>query len=150
MPAKKIFLLLAILLFFSGSLYAGELISQEAVQYYNEGVKLQKAGNFSVAEVNYRKTLLLDPYNVKWQKFIANNEGLMYAQLGELDKAEESFNAALKLDPDYLPAQLNLGLVYEKRRTRLESLEYWASMFCLEKLKPKSFTMAEEQGPAKK
>lgn len=133
-----------IILFFFNFSYAGELVSQEAVNYYNEGVKAQKADNFSAADIAYQKALLLDPYNPKWNKFIINNRGIMYAQSGDLEKAEASFNEVLKIDPNYQPAQFNLGLIYEKRRSRLESLEYWAKVFELDKLKPQDFIIEEQ------
>lgn len=125
--------------------YAGELVAKEAVNYYNEAVKAQKAANFAVADINYQKTLLLDPNNSKWKKFITNNYGVMYAQQGNLEKAEASFNEVLKIDPNYQPAKLNLGYIYEKRRSRLESLEYWLKVLNidLDQLKPKDFILEE-------
>lgn len=147
MVLKKYFFLVIMLLAFYNLTSAGELISKEAVNYYNEGVKAQKASNFDMAEIAYQKTLLLDPYNTNWQKFIINNRGVMYAKLGDLEKAEAAFNEALKIDPNYEPAKLNLGFIYEKRRSKLESIEYWLKILNinLEDAKPKGFVIEEQQ-----
>jgi len=143
---KRLFLFFALFLCY-GLCQAGELISKEAASYYNEGVKAQKASNFGEAEINYQKTLLLDPYNTDWEKFIINNRGIMYAQDGDLKKAEAAFNRALKIDPDYTVPKLNLGFIYEKRRSKLESIEYWLKVLNinLEEVKPKGFIIEEGQ-----
>jgi tetratricopeptide (TPR) repeat protein len=91
--------------------------------------------------------LLVDPYNPDWKKFILNNQGIMYAQQGDLEKAEAAFNEALKIDPEYETAKLNLGFIYEQRRSRLESIEYWLKVLNidLDKVKPKGFVVEEGQ-----
>ncbi len=151
MVKKKVLLFFITFLFLSyNSACAGELVAKEAVTYYNEGVKAQKGGNFSVADTYYQKTLILDPNNPNWQKFILNNRGIMYANHGDLKNAEIAFNQALKIDPNFATATLNLGLVYEMRRTRLESLEYWAKVFKLDELKPKDFIIAVQETTERK
>lgn len=146
--SRNIVILFFVLLF-SGNAFAGELISKEAVNYYNEGVKLQKASNFAMADSLYQKTLLVDPYNSKWQKFILNNRGAMKAQQGSMDEAEILFNKSLEIDKDYLPAKLNLGFIYEQRRSELESIKYWLSVLNinLDDIKPKGFVLGEVQVP---
>ena len=146
---RTIFGLLFVMLFMGNS-YAGEIMSKEAVNYYNEGVKLQKASNFTAADSFYQKTLLVDPYDSKWQKFILNNRGAMKAQQGSMDEAEILFNRSLEIDPAYLPAKLNLGFIYEKRRSELESIKYWLSVLKinLDDVKPKGFVLGEVQEPA--
>ena len=136
-------------LLFANNVFGGELISKEADDYYNEGLKLQKASNFMMADSFYGKTLLVDPYNNKWQKFILNNRGVMKAQQGEVEEAEVLFNKSLKIDPDYLPAKLNLGFIYEKRRSELESMRYWLKVLNinLDDVKPKGFVLGELQDP---
>ena len=113
MDLRRVFLLLMAVLFYFSLSYAGELVSKEAVNYYNEGVKAQKAANFAAAEISYQKTLLIDPNNTKWQKFILNNWAVMYAQQGDLEKAEAAFNEVLEMDPNYEPAKLILGFIYK-------------------------------------
>ncbi len=134
-------------LLFLGHAFAGELISKEADGYYNDALKLQQAANFNAAETLYQKILYIDPYNLKWQVFILNNRGVMSAQQGDILNAEILFNKALEIDAHYLPAQFNLGFIYEKRRTELESLKYWLKVLNidLDKAKPKGFVLGEEQ-----
>ena len=145
MDLRRGFLLLTALLFYFSLSYAGELTSQEAVNYYNEGVKAQKAANFAAADSAYQKVLLLDPYNPEWQKFILNNRAIMYAQQGDLEKAEAAFNEVLTMDPNYQPTKLNLGFIYEQRRSELESIKYWLGVLKinLDEVKPKGFVIEE-------
>ena len=145
---KSIISLFFVLLFVGNS-FAGELISKEAVNYYNEGLKLQKASNFAMADSLYQKTLLVDPYNTKWQKSILNNRGAMKAAQGSIEEAEILFRRSLQVDPNYLPAKFNLGFIYEQRRSELESIKYWLKVLNidLESIKPKGFVLGEEQEP---
>jgi tetratricopeptide (TPR) repeat protein len=144
---KNISGLLVVLLFTANS-FAGELVSKEAVNYYNEGLKLQRGGDFVKADSFYQKALLVDKYDNKWQKYIANNRGVMLAEQGFLEEAEEYFKQALKIDQGYLSPKLNLGFIYEKRRTELESIKYWLKVLNinLDEVKPKGFVLgvAEE------
>lgn len=48
---------------------------------------------------------------------LANNLGVLYGQLGQLDKAEQAFRTALKTDPNHASAREN----YEKLRAYLET-----------------------------
>jgi len=145
---RKLLLVVAVVvLCLSGVVYAGGLTAQEAMNYFNEGVKAQMAEDYNAAKTAYQKCILVAPSDLKWKKFIANNFGIIYLKQGELGKAEENFKEALALDPDYKPAQLNLGMIYEKRKTRLEALEYWAKVFHIEQMKPKSYLMEGAQLP---
>ena len=42
-----------------------------------------------------------------------NQEGVQAYDKGELEKAIKAFQAALKIDPNYTDALLNLGIVYK-------------------------------------
>ncbi|MCX5706672.1 MAG: tetratricopeptide repeat protein [Candidatus Omnitrophica bacterium] len=141
------FLCLLFSLFFLGNVFAEGLMSKEAVEYYNEALKLQQATNFTAAEVLYQKILYMDPYNSNWQMFILNNRGAILAQQGDISNAEILFQKALEIDPNYLPPKLNLGFIYEKQRTELESIKYWLKVLNidLDKVKPQGFVLGEEQ-----
>lgn len=130
---------------------AGDLASKEAENYYKEGVKLQQRGDFREAEINYQKVLIVDPFNSTWQKYIINNRGVMYGQMGDLRMAEQLFNEALAIDPGYETAKLNLGFIYEGRRSELESLKYWIGVLKidLDSIKPKGFVVEEPKEPKK-
>jgi tetratricopeptide (TPR) repeat protein len=146
MMKLKAGLTLLILFLVCGNIsFAGKLISQEAVNYFNEGVRAQKTYNFFAANVSFQKALLVDPNNPKWHKAILNNQGIMCVQEEDFEKAEAFFSKALEIDPDYKLAQLNLGKVYDKTKSRLEALEYWAKVFKIDKLKPKDFAIEDEQ-----
>jgi tetratricopeptide (TPR) repeat protein len=142
---RKALLLVVMLFVVCSFCYAGELVSSEAGKYFNAGVKAQKGGNLVEAEINYQKTVLLDPNNLDWQKHILNNRGIMFMQMGDVEKAEAAFRAAMQIDPGYKPAKLNLGLLIDKQRSRCESLEYWFKVFKMEKMIPKKFVMSDEQ-----
>ncbi|MDD5432033.1 MAG: tetratricopeptide repeat protein [Candidatus Omnitrophica bacterium] len=150
MSFRKVCFLVSLLVLCSKFCFAQELIPKEAADYYVKGVQEQKAGNFDAANMNYQKTLLMDPNNTKWNKFILNNRGVMFAQSGDLETAEKAFKEVLRMDPDYTPAKLNLGLIIDKRRSKCESLEYWAKVFNLEKRKPRELFVDEGLPKAKK
>ena len=61
-------------------------------------------------------------------KIILNNTGIKYARQDQWEKAEEAFKKVLSQDPDYKPAKLNLGLVYDKIKTKKEAINYWLTV----------------------
>ena len=132
-----------------GNAFAEGLMSKEAAAYYDEAVKLQQVGNFIAANTLYQKILYIDPANQKWQVYILNNRGAILAQQNDLANAELFFKKAIEIDPNYLPAKLNLGFVYEKQRTELESIKYWLKVLNidLEKIKPQVFVLGIDQKP---
>jgi tetratricopeptide (TPR) repeat protein len=119
--------------------------SEDAVNYYNEGVKAQQSGDFNAAFNAYQKTLLLVPDNLEYQKFIRNNLGVIYFQRQEFEAAEQFFKEALVIDPNYEAAKINLGLVYDACKSKTESLQYWVQLLNFEAMKPKSFILAPQR-----
>lgn len=143
---KKYFLAVEVLLLvflLTSSASAGKLMSEEAVNYYNEGVTAQKAKNFMAAEIAFQKAALLDSTDVRVQKALLNNRAITYIREGDLQSAESIFNEILRMDPGDMKAKMNLGLLYEQTRGRLECLEYWAKVFNWEEAKPKDFLLEE-------
>jgi len=142
--AKIVSIFLFVFMLYCSS-FAGELTSKEAENYYKEGLKLQKASNFVSADSFYQKTLLVDPSSQIWQVFILNNRGVMAAKEGYLEQAEMFFQKALNINPSFMPAKMNLGFIYEKRRSELESLKYWLKVLGidLDKAKPKGYSLGE-------
>jgi len=118
---------------------------QEAVNYYNEGVKAQKKGDFEKALKEYQMSLIL---STEYSKFILHNKGVMFMQQGNLNQAARNFQEVLSLDPNYMPAKLNLGLIYDMQADKCKALEYWADLFNLEKFKPKDFVLEGEKKAA--
>ena len=93
--------------------YATELMSEEAINYYNQAVKAQKMRSYYQAQTGYHKAIIVDQ-DTKYKKFIFNNLGVIHAESGDVAKAEVAFREALKLDPDYKTAGSNLALLYLK------------------------------------
>jgi tetratricopeptide (TPR) repeat protein len=58
-----------------------------------------------------------------------NNRGIDLARKGDFLQAQKVFEQALRLDPNYRCAQLNLGLVYERVKIKDEALAYWMKLF---------------------
>ncbi|MBI4706373.1 MAG: hypothetical protein HY761_00395 [Candidatus Omnitrophica bacterium] len=144
MKKLSIFLVAILSLSFFTFSFAGDLVSPEAGRYFNEAIKAQKSGDFEKAKIGYNKTLLLDPNNLDWQKFILNNYGIMFVESGDFEKAESAFLEVLEIDPDYEPAKINLGILYDKRKSRLEALEYWAKLYNWEAGKPRKLIFSEQ------
>ena len=62
------------------------------------------------AETVLQRTLAINPTSALAQ----NNMGQVYARHGEFDRAEQSFRASAMSNPDFVPAHLNLVIVYER------------------------------------
>ena len=145
---RKVVLLAAMALFFFSLVYAAgkkPLYNEFAREHFARGVVAQEGGNFIEAEDCYQKALLIDPSNANLRKFVMQNRAVMYAKEGDFQKAETAFNALLRIDPNYKIAELNLGIIYDQKKSRLEALEYWAKMFKLEDQKPKDFALENGQ-----
>ncbi len=152
---KKIIALLAVLFSLSaGVLFAQELSSKEAMNYFAEGVKAQEEGDAFKAHTAYQKALLLDPGNKALKKFILNNYGVMYFKSGQAFRAETTFREVLEIDKDYYPARVNLGFIVDLKKDELTSIKYWMDVLKIDlnSLKPKDFIVEENQtkGPPKK
>ena len=70
---KAFLIIAATILFFGTSSFAEQLAATEAINYYREGVRFQKGGDYVKAETFFQKALLVDPGNPKWKKLILNN-----------------------------------------------------------------------------
>ena len=148
MHKKTVLLSVVLFLGCCGVSYAGALLQEEAIRYFNEGVRAQNAGDYQAADSAYQKALILNNSD-HWRKLISNNYGVIYAQQGDLKRAEAAFNEALRMDPDYRIPKLNLGLIYDKRADRLKAIEFWlqALNINLDELKPKQFVVQEYNEP---
>jgi len=143
MVLRKVSVVLLIMVMFSGFVYAEGIASrEEAYKYFNEGVKAQKAGDFEKADKEYSMAMMLTS---KYNKFILQNRGVMYAMRGDYAQAAEYFKEVLSLDPNYMPARLNLGRIYDIQADKCTSLQYWADLLNLERAKPKAFIIEQEK-----
>ena len=68
---------------------------------------LEQSGDFRKAEEAYKTTIELGPYLSAPRSRLA----VMYAQAGHYKEAERLLLEALKLDPNYKPARINLSIV---------------------------------------
>ena len=78
---------------------------QELMQ---KGYQDWQAGDLTAAMNDYENVLALKPRNIE----ALNLLGVIYEEVGEVKKAEEKYLTALKLNRDFLPVYLNLGLLY--------------------------------------
>ncbi len=69
------------------------------------GMALQAYSQFEEAEVCYRRASLLDPTSFQWVYYL----GVVQAEQGKYEEAAATFRQSLRLEPDYLPAQLRLA-----------------------------------------
>lgn len=71
--------------------------------YQKEGKAFGKQEDFIRAEEWYLQAISLEPDAIKW-----SNLGTLYADMGEYDKEIAAYENALKTDPGFVPAQMNL------------------------------------------
>jgi tetratricopeptide (TPR) repeat protein len=112
---RKLLVAIAAVLLWTSVLYAGKLVEEEGINYYNEGVQAQKAGNYDTAVQAYQKAMVIGLDAANYRKFIFNNVGVIYSEKGEMDQAENMFLEALKIDPDYKPTNFNIAVLYMKQ-----------------------------------
>ena len=143
---KAVFLLLLLLL--SGHfIYAGELTTNEAIKYFSEGLNAQKSGDPLGAKIAYEKALLLNPEDIIYRKCIINNLGIIYAQMGNIERARQAFVGVLQIDPNYTTALLNLGLLYYKQGNRILAADCWLKAMQAKGNKMDSFIIEESPRP---
>ncbi|MFH1441306.1 MAG: tetratricopeptide repeat protein [Candidatus Omnitrophota bacterium] len=125
-----------------GLVYDQSKSQQEAMDYWMKVLDLNKLKPKEFIKYSdVDEEFLKDCTSELCKKVVFNNEGVDAAGKGELDKAEELFKSALEIDPACDIAKLNLGLVYDIKRTGSDNLDYWMKVFdvSLEVVKPKSF-----------
>jgi len=147
MRILKLIFLFCILILSSNLSYADEGVANEAPNYFNDGVKAQRERRYDDAEKNYTKTLIVDPSDKRWPVLITNNRGVILMESGDINNAEKMFKEALRLDPNFVPAQVNLGLIVDRRGNELDSMKYWLNFFGIDlaKIKPKKMVVAIEE-----
>jgi len=79
--------------------------------FYSLGYCYDQIGDYNRSLENYQKCLKLVE-----QPFpdLYNNMGIVFWKKGEKKKAEELFQLALKIDPEYVPAKKNLEELWKK------------------------------------
>lgn len=138
--ANSIIIVVLLLLSLSQSAFSADLLSMDAKTYYQKAYQDYQNGDNESAVKSYQKAMLLD---ANYQKDSLNNIGVIFGRMGFFEKAEQSFRAALQADPDYLPAKINLGLLYEKNGLGLQANRWWVDCFAVAKMKPEIFAEAD-------
>jgi tetratricopeptide (TPR) repeat protein len=126
MITKRVGGIVLVMIFFAMTSYAGEIVQEQALQYYNEGLKAQKTGDFDNAKTAYQKAIMLaEGARKDIIKAIYNNFGVMYINMDNWEAAAQYFSDALSIDPDYKEANFNLGIFYAKMGEAEKALSYW-------------------------
>lgn len=89
--------------------------------YVNLSLIAQQQGNTSVALQELNRALELHPKS----SIIANNLGVLYKNLGDLDRASGYFRQAIKYNPYLLESRLNLASVYVGEKRYIDALDLY-------------------------
>jgi len=96
---------------------AARLAPTVAVAQFQVGNANYALGRYEAAAAAYLRSQELEP-----QADTANNLGNTYAQLNRLFDAVQAFEAAVKLNPEMIPAYINLGQAQLTRKKYLEAM----------------------------
>jgi tetratricopeptide (TPR) repeat protein len=100
--------------------------------YYIRGTELARSGNLDMALQELQKAVKLSPKSPK----IHNMLGVVLTQLSRLQEADEAYNLALSLTPDFFPARKNRAVnAFTRGDFQFSTREFEA----LAKLEPKDF-----------
>jgi Tfp pilus assembly protein PilF len=83
------------------------------------GLRLMRAGNYAEAATAYERAVALNPQGVGAR----SNLVLLYANLGQIPKAEEHYRTVMARNPDYAPAHFNLGVLRQRQQRLDEAAE---------------------------
>ena len=92
-----------------------------AKEYRIKGYEAQQQGKLDEALSLYTKAAALGINRAA----ILNDIGVIYEKLGILDKAEENYAEAIRIDSGYLPAYTNLAYLYKNTGHIAEAAEYF-------------------------
>ena len=86
----------------------------------------------------YGKALALSP-NMPVAPDILTDQGIMFRELKEYDKAIANFKQANKLNPKHLQSLFNLGVVYaQDKNDKAKAMEVWNSIIALSPTDPQA------------
>ncbi|MBX3480048.1 MAG: sulfotransferase [Caulobacter sp.] len=98
--------------------------------WYNLALLQRRAGRFDAALASYQQAL---GRRVSGPEEVHLNRGVIYADdLRRPEDAERELAAALKLNPRYVPALLNLGNLHEDRGRKAAALDAYARILALD------------------
>ncbi len=96
-------------------------IPPEAVEHYNRGVELHKAGFLNKAIAEYKEAIRAD----EQMERAYSNLGLIYTAQKNWTKALEAFDTALKIKPDRTTSLNGLGTVLFAMKRTDEAMQKW-------------------------
>lgn len=94
---------------------------KQARDYRQEGLRLQKDGDYEGALNLLQKSIEIDPGYASAH----NDIGIIYESLGFSEQAEASYLEAAKLSPELPGPYSNLALFYESQDRQEEAIDYW-------------------------
>ncbi|MGH8200269.1 MAG: tetratricopeptide repeat-containing sulfotransferase family protein [Steroidobacteraceae bacterium] len=100
-----------------------------ANSWYNLGLLQRQAGRLQAALSSYRRALTL---GISAPEEVHLNCGVIHADLGQDEAAEREVRIALKLNPAYVPALLNLANLCENLGRRDEACDLYGRVLALE------------------
>jgi tetratricopeptide (TPR) repeat protein len=124
-------ILLSILTFLRNSIWESELAlwgdtlkkTQTKARIYRVFADaLRKVKRLEEAKVNYEKSYALQPNS----PITVNNLGVVYEDMGFLDRAMALYRKANELSPDYPDALNNIGNIAMKRKNLDEAIHYFS------------------------
>ena len=127
-PGNMLRILGAAVIFMAGAFSVfwrrGEKLSEfqkQARDYRQEGLRLQKDGDYEGALNLLQKSIEIDPGYASAH----NDIGIIYESLGFPEQAEASYLEAARLSPELPGPYSNLALLYESQNRQEEAIDYW-------------------------
>lgn len=100
----------------AGAMGLGEMVGTAAV--------LSSCGQLELARQLYRAWIAANPEDPMLHVALFNSAGLE-GQAGDEAAAEAALERALALSPDFIPAHINLGTLFERRGEPAKAIERW-------------------------
>lgn len=116
----KILLLLTILVALSCAPKQEKKGKEQWRYLYDLGMSAYYAKNYSEAIARLYEATKVAPDEPK----VWNALGLTYMEVEEFQKAERAFNNALKANPAFSEAKMNLGILYSRTKNYRKAIEY--------------------------
>lgn len=89
----------------------GEVVKPQRLDYMNEGLALERHGDFEGAITSYQLALRDEPANVKVLQYIA----IALSRTGRVEEAIRHYRRALELQPDLAGAHYGLAFLLRRR-----------------------------------
>lgn len=98
----------------------GETVTPQRLDYLNEGLALERHGDFEGAITSYQLALRDEPANVKVLQYIA----IALSRTGRQEEAIRHYRRALELQPDLAGAHYGLAFLLRRRGDTLRAVEH--------------------------